>query len=151
MLRLRASAAAAAATALLVAGSTVVSTGEPAVAATGHVLWAAHSGPDHKIANKDNRSYITALEKKVGRKFDLDIRYYLVGVDQIIGDRERWAVANGKTPLIHLSLRKDLPYTWKSIAAGAADPYLKQQAAAVKNFGHLVYLNFQNEADHNKS
>lgn len=147
----RASAAAGLAAALLVVGNTMLSTATPAAAATGHVLWTVHPGPKYKLANKDNRSYIQAVENQVGRTFDLDVRYYLVGKDQIIGDRERWAVARGETPLIHLSLRKDLPYTWKKITQGAADTYLKQQAIAAKTFGKTIYFNFQNEADHNKS
>jgi endoglucanase len=153
----RASAAVATTVALLL-GSAMISTGTPASAATGHVLWTVHPGPTHKLPNNDNRSYIQAVEKQVGRNFDLDVRYYLVGKDQIVGAREQWALANGETPLIHLSLRSDLPYTWKTITAGAADTYLKQQAIAAANFGKtatspakLIYLNFQNEADHNKS
>jgi len=147
----RRAAAAAATTAALLLGGTVLSTGMPASAATGHVLWTVHPGPGHKLPNNDNKSYVLKAEAEVGRTFDMDVRYYLVGKDQIIGSREQWAAGRGEVPLIHLSLRKDLPYTWKTIAQGAADTYLKQQAAAAAGFGKPIYLNFQNEADHNKS
>lgn len=129
----------------------LLSTATPAAAATGHVLWTVHPGPASKLPDGDNRSYIQKVESQVGRTFDLDVRYYLIGKDQIIGARERWAAARGEASLIHLSLKKGLPYTWKKITQGAADTYLKQQALAAKNFGHPIYLNFQNEADHNKS
>ena len=154
----RRAAAAVATTAALLMGGTVLSTGSPAAAATGHVLWTVHPGPASKLPNNDNRAYIKKVETEVGRTFDLDVRYYLVGKDQIVSSREQWALANGKIPLIHLSLRSDLPYTWKTITQGAADAYFKQQAVAAAGYGKTatspaqpIYLNFQNEADHNKS
>ena len=92
--------------------------------------WGMQAGPATQIPNKDNRAYIAAAEKQVGRSFVYDPRYYNFG-DPIITSREQWAKSVGKTPFIHLLGQQ----SWASIAGGAYDGYLKQEAGSIKGFG----------------
>lgn len=115
----------------------------PAAAANPTIGWGMQAGPATQIPNKDNRAYIAAEEKQIGRALDYDPRYYFFGTDPIISSREQWAKSVGKTPFIHLSSKQ----SWGSIASGAYDGYLTQQAALIKGFGARIILNFANEAN----
>ena len=62
--------AAAAATATLLTAQVL-----PAAAANPTIGWGMMAGPATKIPGKDNRSYIAAAEKEIGRSLAYDPRY----------------------------------------------------------------------------
>ena len=128
--------AAAVATAVLVTAQVLPAAANPVIG------WGMQAGPATKIPNKDNRAYIAAAEGEIGRKFVYDPRYYNFG-DPIISSREQWAKSVGKTPFIHLLGRQ----SWASVAGGAYDGYLKQQAPVIKAFGARVILGYGNEVN----
>jgi hypothetical protein len=127
----------------------------PAQASTATISWGVQAGPSYPLPSRDNRPWIASVEQQIGRSVAFDPRYYTFGSDQIVTDREQWALSVGKVPFIHLSLGACFTAgcttkpTWAMVAKGNFDMYLRQQAALLKSFGGNVYFGFGNEANLN--
>lgn len=121
-----------------VAGATA---GQLSVPATG-----AYFGIYNNPRDGDRRSSLTQLEQQVGRRFDIDHRYYKWN-QPFPRDYESWTVAQGRTPLINWVSqtrdRQQIP--WADIASGAQDDVIKARADALRAFGKPVLLVFQHE------
>jgi hypothetical protein len=105
-------------------------------------LLGGYISPD---AARWRRTNITAREAQLGRKLNIDHRYYAWGQRFPTAD-DAWDVRNGRIPLI----------TWEpwhttldAIDSGADDAMIGARAAAVATFGKPVFLRWGHEMNGN--
>ena len=100
------------------------------------VLWGVHTQVQTDAA-------ATALESKVGRRFDLIYDYHTVS-DRVPSPDEVREVAQGH--ILHVT---DTPgaLSWSQVTAGAADATLRSQALGLRALGKPVFFSFDHEMD----
>lgn len=101
----------------------------------------------YTFAGKEGRqASITSLEQQIGRKFDIDHRFYRwdsafpTPEDQSTAQQGRIAFWNWSS-----LLGNGTQVSWADIAAGKQDDVIDARAAAVRAFGHPIFLAFQHE------
>jgi glycosyl hydrolase family 26 len=104
-------------------------------------LFGIHTTPDSGSAKGPGDMGITALEAKLGRKFDIDNHYY-GWTTKLPGWREQWDIAEGRIPLI----------SWMGgdtieITQGKHDALIGQRADGIKALGAPVFLRWFWEMD----
>ncbi|MBW3609254.1 MAG: hypothetical protein KY463_13035 [Actinobacteria bacterium] len=82
-----------------------------------------------------------ALERGLGRRLDLDARYY-AWEDAWPGADQRWDLAHGRTPFITWEPWGTTP---EAIAAGREDAVIRAAARRVRGFGGRVVLRWGHE------
>lgn len=90
-----------------------------------------------------------ALETQVGRKFALD-RQYRAWEEAIPSGYDAWTSDQGRIPVVSWKAqrRKDGSLvTWRDIAQGKEDPWIKQQAMTVASFGKPIFISFHHEPE----
>ncbi len=97
----------------------------------------------------DLRGNLTSLEHRLGRQVDLVSRYYGWGELPPDGTDVHWRDQHHLL-LIDLrarDFRTNRYVSWRSIAAGAHDRYLRQVAYRLRQFGSPVFLSFNQEPE----
>jgi hypothetical protein len=121
----------------------------PPVSVSG-CLWGAHANPR---GGQDPYSAITKLEADIGRKFVVD-RQYQVWNDLLPTKYVAWTSNQGRIPYVGWHAWMNTPsgpaVTWKSIASGARDTWIRQQANSIKKWGRPMYLCFHHEPEDDK-
>ncbi len=88
-----------------------------------------------------SRGGVSAVEAEIGRRFDIDHRFY-AWRDVFPNADQYWDVANGRIPLVTWE-----PWTASlaEIASGADDALIRQRAEALRTFGGPIFLRFAHE------
>ena len=92
------------------------------------------------------RAAMEALERDVGRTMDLD-RIFHQWDDAVPGDRERWTIAAGRTPLVSFNGRGAQKVSWQQVASGAMDAHLGQIADGFRALGARAFCIYHHEPD----
>jgi hypothetical protein len=121
------------------AGATPPATrpGGPLVPAQGALLGAFVSTTGTGWAPAD----VSATEARLGRRFDIDHRFQNWTVE-FPTPADRWDADQGRIPMI--TWQPDTT-TLGAIASGREDAVLRARAAAVRDFGHPLFLRFAHE------
>jgi len=125
------------------AGATASKISRPA---TGIYLGAFVDPDNHWDGVVRQEGEVRTFEQHIGRKLDLDHHYYgWSGSSQMFPAAfDRWDVQGGRIPLI----------SWEgtnldSINSGSQDASIRARAAAVKKFGHRVFISWGYEMNGN--
>jgi hypothetical protein len=85
---------------------------------------------------------IRRVEGQIGRKFDIDHRYYGWNA-QIPSAVQRWDVDNGRIPFVNWLAGS----RWSAISSGSQDAWIRSRADAFRNFAAPIYLTFHHEPE----
>ena len=138
-------AAAAAGTTLL--GSTGGLLRPARASAVTHCLWGAHAEP---VGAQNEMTALAAFEKLVGRKMAVDRQYYS-WTAELPTSQMIWDVGNGRIPYVSwhawTGSNAGSAVSWRSIANGSRDTWIKAQALRLKHWGQHFYFCFHHEPE----
>jgi len=88
------------------------------------------------------RDAIRRVEDQIGRKFDIDHAYYSWNAN-IPTSHQRWDVETGRIPFVNWAAGP----SWRTIASGSEDGWIRDRADAFSDFGAPIYLAFHHEPE----
>ncbi len=98
--------------------------------------------------SESERDAIRRVESQIGRKFDIDHRYYKWDAS-IPTAAQQWDVDTGRIPFVNWVAGRTnggvVP--WRSIANGDEDGWIGRRADAFREFGAPIYLTFHHEPE----
>ncbi len=99
-------------------------------------------------AGRNRKQELRFVEARIGRRFDID-HDYIAWNAEFPTSYEKWDLASGRIPLITWgSRRRDgTRVSWRAIAAGRHDRWIRSRAAAVRAVGKRVMINFHHEPE----
>lgn len=101
----------------------------------------AFVNPDRSDGRSASRAEVRALEAEMGRKLDIDHRFYEWHVP-MLGRREKWDVRKGRIPMVTWGA-----YDTRAYHTGKVDGWVREQARRMADFGHPIMLRFFHEFD----
>jgi len=110
-------------------------------ATTTGTLLGAYVQPSTGWLISDYQSAVTSLETRMGRKLDVDHHYY-AWTESFPGPMITWDIENGRIPMASW----DGPVV-TSINSGSEDPWIRQQADAIKSVAKPVMIRWMWEMD----
>ena len=91
---------------------------------------------------------IKRVERKVGRRFRVDHRYYKWN-SSFPNSYDRWTWNQHRIVFANWNAQKQngTVTTWRSIASGRSDALIRTRARAIRAWGHPMYLTFHHEPE----
>jgi hypothetical protein len=94
--------------------------------------------------SENEQEALRRVEDQIGRKFDIDHRYYTWNQAIPTGAQD-WDASTGRIPFVNWAASG--AGSWGSIAAGNHDAWIRDRADAFRDFGAPVYLTFHHEPE----
>jgi len=110
----------------------------------GSCRWGAFASPR---SGQDGQTAVRALETLIGRKLAIT-RHYLEWNAALPGSFIDWSATHGRVPYVSWHTR---PLTWKTVASGRQDVWIKKQAESIKAAGYPMYFCFHHEPENEPS
>jgi hypothetical protein len=94
------------------------------------------------------QSAVANLETKIGRRLGIT-RHYLNWQDELPGGYAEWSVSQGYAQYIswHALGQDGVGVSWKSIAEGNHDGWIRDQARRMRDWGRKAYFTFHHEPE----
>jgi len=103
-------------------------------------------------SGENQREALQRVEGRIGRHFDIDHVYYMWN-QPIPLSQQTWDIQTGRIPFINWNAGKKGGglVTWRAIASGSQDAWIRERADAFRAFGAPIYLTFHHEPENDLS
>jgi hypothetical protein len=112
--------------------------------------WGIYSDP--KVNNdytlEGRQKQISEREALVGRSFNIDRQFYTWG-KSVPSAYDKWTVEQGRIPHISIKAPKTGSGSWRSVADGDHDSYIREVAQGLKALDVPLFFTFHHEPDNN--